>query len=749
MMKTNNAKPRSERLRARAERLVATARDASVRTPGDDDAIALQHELDIHGLELELQNDELRESQIALEASRARYVELFDLAPVGYLTLDSAGIITDANATAALLFRTTRSGLVRQPFTAFVQPDEQDTFYLLRKELLATAAPQCCELTLSRRGARPFAAGLDARTVENQDGTPALHITLSDISARKAAEKALRAAADELEERVVSRTADLVRSQDGLRSEIARRAESELRLQQSEEQLRAILDTASEAIITADEHGCIHLFNNAAVQMFGWEADEIRGKNVNLLMPPTERERHDGYIARHLLTGERRVPGRPRLVHGLRKDGTAFPLELSLSEFQAEPVIQFTAILRDLTERQRLEDEFREAQKMAAIARLASGIAHDFNNLLMGIIGCCNVATTQLPAAHGAALALGEIKSAAERGAALTRELLTFGRQKATPAAPMPLNGSVRTVVGMLGNVLGEDIKLELDLSPTEPIVLGDPMGLEQILLNLAVNSRDAMKGGGRLRVATTETERATATATRSGVLPAGRYVELAVADTGCGIAPEIQAKVFEPFFTTKPIGEGSGLGLYSVFGIVERFGGAVELRSELGRGTEVRIVLPHLPSAPAAQAEERSPRRAPSTADFGQARMTVLMVEDEHLIRLSVKHMLSTVAFNVLMAPDCATAERIAAEQAGTIDVLLTDIVLTDGSGGALAEQLQLTYPAMAVVFMSAYPTDMLLHQERIPPGSSSLQKPFDEAQLRAALYAATATAADDQPAA
>ncbi len=745
MTKITSVRPRTERLRARAERLAAAARGTAVLLPGDDDAMALQHELDIHGLELELQNDELRESQIALEASRARYVDLFDLAPVGYLTLDTAGIITDANATAALLFRTTRSGLVRQPFTAFVQPADQDTFYLLRKELLTTAAPQSCEITMSRRGARPFVAWLDARAIENQDGAPALHITLSDISDRKDAEKALRAASDELEERVATRTADLVRSQDGLRLEIARRAESELRLQQSEEQLRAILDTASEAIITADEHGCIQLFNNAAVAMFGWQADEIRGMNVNLLMPSTEHTRHDGYIAEHLRTGERKTAAGPRQVRGQRKDGTTFPLELSLSEVRSEPFTRFTAILRDLTERQRLEDQFREAQKMAAIARLASGIAHDFNNLLMGIIGCCNVANTQLPGTHAAALAIGEIKSAAERGAALTRELLSFGRQKATPAAPMRLNDSVRKVVGMLGNVLGEDIKLELVLSPTEPTVLGDPIGIEQILLNLAVNARDAMRGGGRLRVATIATERTTVTATRSGVLPAGRYVELAVADTGCGIAPEIQAKVFEPFFTTKPIGEGSGLGLYSVFGIAERFGGAVELRSEVGRGTEFRIVLPHLSAARAEHVEERTPRRALSPISANPARMTVLMVEDEHLIRLSVKYMLNGDAYTVLMAPDCATAERIAAEQAGTIDVLLTDIVLADGSGGTLAEQLQRTYPQMAVVFMSAYPTDMLVQQERIPPGSSSLQKPFDEMQLRAALYAATEADAGD----
>jgi PAS domain S-box-containing protein len=706
------------------------------------DLASLLHELRVHEIELELQNEDLRRAQIELEQSRSRYLELFEFAPVGYCTLGADGRLIDANIMAATLFGLTRAELYQMPFSALVATAYQDAFYLRRNALMESADRQPFEMQLKRHDEGTFWALIDARKSRDTSDGVQLHFAISDISAQKVTETELRTAASGLEQRVMERTVDLSHTQVDLRNEIARRKASEERLARSEEQLRAILDAASEAIITTGADGKIELFNFAAERMFGWKLSEVVGKNIDCLMPPGDVQLNLQHLSRSLQAGEKRVNGAGLDLVGLRRDGTTFQVELSVNEVLADKSRKFTGILRDVSEQRRLEEHLRQAQKMDAVARLASGIAHDFNNLLMGVIGCCKSASESLSPQHAALAPIDEIRGAVERGAALTRQLLSFGRQPQATAVPMQLNQVVSTVASIVTRMLGEDIKLEVDLCKSGGPILGDPNALEQVLMNLAVNARDAMKHGGTLRLATEEREVETPLDTRSAKLPTGRYVALVVEDTGCGISPEVQARVFEPFFTTKPTGEGSGLGLYSVYGIVERLGGGVDLQSELGRGTKLTIWLPRDSSvsrgARKSKAPAASPKAVPAIRAGHGGPATVLVAEDEYLIRLAVKHMLGRHDLKILLAETFDDAVRVATEHDGHIDLLLSDMVLPGGSGSALAETLQSLRPGLNVVFMSAYPTEVLVQQGRIPPGTLSLEKPFDEAKLSEALRGA-----------
>ncbi len=543
-----------------------------------------------------------------------------------------------------------------------------------------------------------------------------------------------RLMASELERRVAERTEDLVRARDGLSEEIGRRVASEERALRSERVLRSIFDTAAEAIITINTHGQIESANRAAERMFGWSAEELLGRNVNMLMPSPDAEQHDDYILRYLGTRQARVIGLGREVVGLRRDGTSFPLDLSVGEFVADEGRKFTGILRDLTERKRLEEQFRQAQKMEAVGRLASGIAHDFNNLLAGVIGCSNMARKSVAPESTAAELIDEIKGAAERGASLSRQLLNFSRQRPVEAVALELNDIVRTAANMLRQVLGEDVQLELELCDEGAPVFGDPTKLEQILMNLAINARDAMAQGGRLRITTEQLDLTPATRVRH--LVSGRYVRLTVHDSGSGIEPAIRDRIFEPFFTTKPVGEGTGLGLYTVYALVEQLGGVVDFDSELGRGTSFRVLLPRR----AAPRTELAPSNVTGATAAHRAGV-ILVVEDERLIRVSLTHTLSARGYQVLAAATPDEAEYLAGEHSGPIDVLLTDMVLPVRSGRELAERLCAQRPGLRVVFMSAYPAEVLVRQGRIEPGVATLEKPFTDEALDAALHAALAS--------
>jgi nitrogen-specific signal transduction histidine kinase/ActR/RegA family two-component response regulator len=383
----------------------------------------------------------------------------------------------------------------------------------------------------------------------------------------------------------------------------------------------------------------------------------------------------------------------------------------------------------DVTARHELEDRLRQAQKMEAVGRLAGGVAHDFNNLLQVIQGHARFALEALPEPGDLREDLEAVYAASERAARLTRQLLAFSRKQILQPRELDLNAVVRGVMPMLGRLIGEDIAVVTHLAPRLGAVTADPAQLEQVLVNLAVNARDAMPEGGTLGIETADVALdAAACERRDGPVAPGAYVRLAVRDTGAGMDEATRARAFEPFFTTKAPGKGTGLGLATVYGIVRQSGGCVTVSSAPGAGTTVVVELPRTsapePARPAADAP------AP-----GRGTGTVLLVEDDATVRQFVRRVLEWQGYAVLEAAHGPDALRVAAEHGGRIDLVLTDVVMPGMSGRALAEALTASRPGLRVLFMSGYTDDEILRRGLGTTGVALLEKPFTAEALRDAV--------------
>ena len=371
-------------------------------------------------------------------------------------------------------------------------------------------------------------------------------------------------------------------------------------------------------------------------------------------------------------------------------------------------------------ERSRLEQQFRQAQKMEAVGRLAGGVAHDFNNLLTVITGYAELLLAGRGLETAERAALEEIQRAAERGGALTHQLLAFSRGRPFTPRTVQLNTLIVRMEKMLSRLIGEDVEL-ITVAAAEPAtVLSDPGQLEQVVMNLVVNARDAMPGGGKLIVETANAE-VDQTYTGPNVdLKPGSYVVLAISDTGMGMDPETVAHLFEPFFTTKAPGKGTGLGLATAYGIVKQSGGAISVYSEPGRGTTLKIYLPS--AAPKAALEAADPEPASSLRGSG----TILVLEDEPRVRKLVCEVLAGRGYQVLEAVRGEEAVRMAAEHHGRIHLLLVDVVMPEMSGPQVLEQIRVRRPDVKVLFMSGYTDEAMAHHGILDSGAPFLQKPF-----------------------
>ncbi|MAF67531.1 MAG: hybrid sensor histidine kinase/response regulator [Planctomycetes bacterium] len=509
------------------------------------------------------------------------------------------------------------------------------------------------------------------------------------------------------------------------------RMTSEQELSDSDSELRAILETAIDGVITIDEDGLITSINPAGVEMFGYGKEELVGRNVSLLMPAPFEQEHDGYIRAYLESGQRKIIGIGREVVGLRKDRTAIPLDLGVSEW-SDGSPRFTAILRDLSDRRQLEAEMRQAQKLEALGRFTGGIAHDFNNLLMGVISCCRIAKASEDAGE-VGRQLEEIQKAAERGAAFTGQLLTFSRRREIPPEPILIDAVVEGLETMLRRLLGEEVDLSVELGAHHARVLIDPIQVEQILMNLAINSRDAMRQRGSLGVRTDVQTCDQAGVGGAGGVGVGRYVLIEVHDDGSGMTDDVQAKAFDPFFTTKPPGEGTGLGLSTVYGLVRQCGGHLHLTTAPDEGTRIAV---HLPITEA----HSTPRMGGGSAEAKGAEDstgTVLLVEDDRLVRAGVRHLLAEMGHEVLVAGGGADALRICEEYPGEIDLLLTDIMMPGMTGVELAREVAARLPGVRRLYMSALPKEVLVEQGSIEEGEPAILKPFSDEQLAEAVSA------------
>ncbi len=367
---------------------------------------------------------------------------------------------------------------------------------------------------------------------------------------------------------------------------------------ESEARQGAILEAAQDAIITMDGELTVREFNPAAEQMFGYARLDILGRSVDRLMPAAERQQYVAAMREYLTRGRGPLARRQLELRGLRADGTEFPMELTVARLGSGA--SMTAFARDITERRALEEQLRQSQKLEAIGRLAGGVAHDFNNILMSIMGAADLLLVQLRSDDGARDEASEIKLAVERGAGLTRQLLAVSRRRATRSQLVAVDAVVAGMETMLRRLIGPEIDFRIK-RPAEPLtVLGDPGQIEQVLLNLVVNARDAMPTGGRLTVAVDAVDLDERAAAAFADGKPGRYARLSVSDTGHGMDAHTRAKLFEPFFTTKEHGKGTGLGLSIVYGIVKQSSGYVTVTSEPGRGARFLIYLPLAESQPA-----------------------------------------------------------------------------------------------------------------------------------------------------
>jgi len=499
----------------------------------------------------------------------------------------------------------------------------------------------------------------------------------------------------------------------GVMVDITQRKRAEETLRESEERFRQLSEAANEGI-AIHEGGRILEANQALAAMYGYELADVLGKHASELTAPESRE----LVLHNIRSGYEK----PYEALGLRKEGTTFAVEIHGKAVPYRGRLVRVTVIRDLSERKHLEAQLRQAQKMEALGRLAGGVAHDFNNLLTVISGYSDMLLSDLESGHLLHGHAAAINNAAARATTLTRQLLAFSRREVLQPTVLDLNAVVTETGKMLQRLIGEDIALVTTLEPALGRVNADRGQLEQVLLNLTVNARDAMPQGGQLTFETANVELGEADAPwRVGVIP-GRYVRLAVRDTGIGMDAATQSHLFEPFFTTKEPGKGTGLGLATVYGIVTQSGGHIKVDSTYGRGTTFRIYLPRFEEG----LEAVEPAAPPSTSLQGLE--TVLLVEDEIEVRGVAQKLLQSAGYTVLAASDSEEALRLCAQHAGPIHLLLTDVVMPGMSGPALASRLEAMRPAMKVMYMSmsGYTEDAIVHHDLLDPGTVILPKPF-----------------------
>jgi PAS domain S-box-containing protein len=526
----------------------------------------------------------------------------------------------------------------------------------------------------------------------------------------------------------------------GIAREITERKRSEERfekaMRESEAEYRLLFEANPNPMWVYDLETLAFLaVNDAATQSYGYSRDEFLGMTIKDIRPPEELPR----LAASLASGGDAGTARSTWRHRTR-DGSLLDVEIvgSPLTFRDRPAELILA--HDVTARKRLEEQFRHAQKMEAVGRLAGGVAHDFNNLLTAILGHSELLLGDMAPADPRRDDLTEIVQAAERAAALTRQLLAFSRQQVLEPQLLDVNAIVTQLSKMLHRLLGEDIDLNLALTPELGRIKADPGQIEQVLVNLAVNSRDAMPDGGKLTIETWEQEVDQEQAHAAQPIIPGRYVMMGISDNGAGMDEGTRRRLFEPFFTTKEAGKGTGLGLSTVYGIVSQSGGYIWVYSEPGRGTTFKIYLPLADDADAPAVTVPEAPEAVVTSGWE----TILLVEDEAAVRKLAAEVLKRQGYHVVVTGSATEARAALQQLDGPLHLLITDIVMPDLRGPELAEIVRAARPECKVLYMSGYAPEAVVRHGSIQAGRTFIGKPFSPAVF---VRKARAVLDDDDP--
>jgi PAS domain S-box-containing protein len=621
---------------------------------------------------------ELRQTELALRVSEARFRTIVEYAADAFLLLDEQLRLVDVNRQACDSLGYRRDELLGMHVRAFDVSLDAAAI-----EQLAEKVRQGNTVTFETRHRRKDGSvfPVEIRCAQFEQGGRRFLGLVRDITARKQAERALL---------------------------------------ESHALLQAVVEGTSDPIFIKDLQGRYLMINSAGADSLGRTAAEMIGKHDQQLFGPetaalmTARDRE--VVATQQPQTFQETRGAAELVrHYLTTKG--------VYRDQEGQVIGLFGISRDLTDLKRLESQLRQAQKLEAVGRLAGGIAHDFNNMLTVINGCTDLALLDLRDSSSGPLLL-EVHEAGKRAAALTRQLLAFSRQQVLDSRVVDLNKALGQVGNLLQRVIGEDVELSFTLDPSLGLVKVDPAQFEQAILNLAVNARDALPEGGKLKVETLNVELDEAFAASHPDVRAGRYAQVAVSDSGHGMDPATVAQIFEPFFTTKPVGKGTGLGLAMVYGFLKQSGGHVEVESGLGQGTTFRLYLPLVSDMYA-----DVPRRTEPPQRRGGAE-TILLVEDDDAVRRICSRVLLSSGYQVLEARNGEQALEQVARSAGKLDLLVTDLVMPRIGGRQLAARLRDGVPWLRVLFLSGYTEDLSLAHE-LAPADGFLQKPFTPSAL------------------